>query len=259
MKIAGEYTFDAPQDRVWEALQDPNVLASIIPGAEGLEEIGENEYRGALKIKVGPVQGKYDGKITLSNIVPPDSYDIAVDGRGNAGFVNGGGGLQLEPQDDKTHMRYEGEARVGGRIASVGQRLLDSSAKAIIKQSLNALNEMLVAQETGGAALQGDVPAGSAPDDEARDDSGHGTLMGDVPAFAPSKPEVARMQGDRPAAASRPKTAASPAVEGPSQIEFAVAVGREVLADQIPEEYRPFAAGAAGGMLVLLLYLLLRR
>ncbi|MEM7349030.1 MAG: SRPBCC domain-containing protein, partial [Chloroflexota bacterium] len=74
MKVAGEYTFDAPQDVVWEALQDPEVLAAVMPGCEKLELVGEDEYEGILKIKVGPVNGKFSGKVKLEDITPPNGY-----------------------------------------------------------------------------------------------------------------------------------------------------------------------------------------
>jgi len=157
MKLAGEYVFDAPQDVVWEALQDPEVLAAVMPGCEKLDLIGEDEYEGILKIKVGPVQGKFKGVVKLEDIVEPDSYSMKIDGKGAPGFVRGDGGVKLTGQGETTLMEYSGEAQVGGRIASVGQRLLDSSAKAIVKQSLEALNTLMQAR----------MAAANAPEEEA--------------------------------------------------------------------------------------------
>ena len=157
MKIAGEYIFDAPKQMVWDALRDPDVLGQIMPGGNGIEEVGENEYEGNLIIKVGPVNGKFKGKIKLLNIMAPDSYDIEVDGKGGPGFVRATGHLKLIENGAKTNIEYDGDAKVGGRIASVGQRLLDTSAKAIVRQSLDLLNEYLkvkmaaqAVSETGG-------------------------------------------------------------------------------------------------------------
>ncbi len=146
MNLAGDYLFEGPQDIVWEAIQDPNVLGSIMPGGEGVEEVGENEYAAKLKIKVGPVQGKFKGNIKLANIDAPHSYDIEVDGKGAPGFVKASGSLNLIGEGEQTLMTYTGQARVGGKIASVGQRLLDASTKAIINQSLEALNEYIKVQ-----------------------------------------------------------------------------------------------------------------
>ncbi len=166
MKVAGEYTFDAPQELVWEALQDPQVLASIMPGCEKLELVGDNQYEGALKIKVGPVQGDFQGKVKLEDINPPQSYSMSVNGKGAPGFVNGQGGLKLTAQGDQTLMEYEGDAQVGGRIASVGQRLLDSSARSIIKQSLEGLNAVMkarVAAQESGSGETGEAVAAPLP------------------------------------------------------------------------------------------------
>ncbi len=153
MKVSGEYLFDGPQQLVWETLLDPEVLASVLPGCEKLDLVGENEYEGALKIKVGPVQGQFMGKVKLEDIRPPNAYTMQVDGRGAPGFVKATGHLALEAAGAQTKVTYEGDAQVGGRLASVGQRLMESSAKAIIKQSLDGLNVSV--KERGAAADAG--------------------------------------------------------------------------------------------------------
>ncbi len=153
MKLAGEYLFNAPRETVWQSLLDPEVLASILPGCEKLELIGEDEYAGILKIKVGPVQGDFKGKVKLADIQAPDSYTMQVDGRGAPGFVKASASVRLEDRGEKTNMSYDSDAQVGGRIAGVGQRLLDSSAKAIIKQSLEGLDGVVSA--TAAARDQG--------------------------------------------------------------------------------------------------------
>lgn len=147
MDVAGEYTFDAPQNLVWEALHNPQVLGSVMPGGQGFDEVGDYEYKGALKIKVGPVQGVFSAEIKLSDVLAPESYSIAVEGKGGPGFVSAMGSMKLAALgDNQTHMEYAGEARVGGKIASVGQRLIDSTARSIIAHSLEGLNEYLKVQ-----------------------------------------------------------------------------------------------------------------
>ncbi|RMG91926.1 MAG: carbon monoxide dehydrogenase [Chloroflexi bacterium] len=146
MKIEGTHTFNAPRNVVWPMLLDPQVLANVMPGCEKLEKVGENDYTGVLKIRVGPVQGTFNGKVTLNNLTPPESYEMVVDGKGPAGFVKGNGRLRLEENGDTTTMHYEGDVQVGGRIASVGQRLLDTSARAIIRQSLEGLDQQVNAR-----------------------------------------------------------------------------------------------------------------
>src|SRR5690349_14482586 len=134
MEVAGDYTFDAPQELVWKSLLDPNVLGSVMPGGKGFEQTGEDEFSGILEVKVGPVQGTFQGKIKLSDIKAPESYQIEVDGKGSTGFVKATGKMRLEPRGQQTFMEYSGQAQVGGRIASVGQRLIDSAARSIIRQ-----------------------------------------------------------------------------------------------------------------------------
>lgn len=166
MKVSGEYLFDGPKQLVWDTLLDPEVLAGVLPGCEKLELVGENEYEGALKIKVGPVQGQFMGKVKLEDIQAPDAYTMQVDGRGAPGFVKATGHLGLEAAETGTRVSYQGDAQVGGRLASVGQRLMESSAKAIIKQSLDGLNSAVQARgaatgDGAGAAVPVEVKAPS--------------------------------------------------------------------------------------------------
>jgi carbon monoxide dehydrogenase subunit G len=135
----------------------------VLPGCEKLELIGEDEYEGALEIKIGPVQGEFVGKVKLEDIAKPDSYTMKIDGRGAPGFVKASGHLTLTPAGDHTEVTYSGEAQVGGRLASVGQRLVESSAKAIIKQSLDGLNAAVqsrtAAKTTNGTEEPAPTPA----------------------------------------------------------------------------------------------------
>lgn len=147
MKVEGSHTFDAPRDIVWPTLLDPAVLAKIMPGCEKLEQTGDNEFEGIIKIKVGPVQGTFNGKVILANIDAPNSYDMQVSGKGPAGFVNGVGKLWLESENGHTVLHYQGDADVGGKIASVGQRLMDTSARAVIRQSLEGLSHQITARQ----------------------------------------------------------------------------------------------------------------
>lgn len=162
MKVAGEHRFESPREEVWKALLDPTVLAATMPGCEKLELTGENTYEGALDIKVGPVQGKFQGKVQLEDLRELEGYTMKVDGRGAPGFVNATAEIRLSDDGDATRMEYEGDAQVGGRIASVGQRLLDSSARSIIRQSLEGLDATLKARSAAASAPEG-APAPAAP------------------------------------------------------------------------------------------------
>ena len=163
MKVEGTYTFSAPRDLVWQMLQDPQVLTSVLPGCEKLNKTGDNEYQGALMIRIGPVQGKFNGTVTMSDINRPESYNLTVDGKGAPGFVKGAGALHLAAENGKTLLTYEGDAQVGGRIASVGQRLLDTSARAIIRQSLEGLDQQINARQQAGDAPDTPPPPPPAP------------------------------------------------------------------------------------------------
>ena len=144
MHISGDYTFEAPQDIVWEALQDPLVLGAVVHTCWGVEKIAEYQYTGILQFKIGSMQGTFKGKINLANVVAPTSYDIQVSGNGLLGVANVKGSLRIETvEENKTKMHYQGEAQFGGRIASVGSRLLESAVNAMLNQSLVALNKYL--------------------------------------------------------------------------------------------------------------------
>ncbi len=155
MKIEGQHTFNAPRELVWKTVLDPEVLAAVLPGCEDFQEVGENEFTGTLKIKVGPVQGKFKGKVLLSDLEEPSSYNMRIQGKGAPGFVDGKGQLRLEDEGSSTILHYAVDAKVGGRIASVGQRLLDSSSKVITRQALEGLEQQVNAQ---AAAAAGDEP-----------------------------------------------------------------------------------------------------
>lgn len=149
-----------PRSIVWEAILDPEVLSRTLPGCEDMAPVGDNQFRGKLKMKVGPVQGLFEGGVELLDLDPPNGYNLKMDGKGAPGFVNGTGSLRLEDADDGgTLLHYDIDARVGGRIAAVGQRLLDSSAKVLTRQGLQGLEAQLEARAASAAATE--APAAS--------------------------------------------------------------------------------------------------
>jgi len=163
VKIHGEHRFNAPREEVWKALLDPEVLGRTVPGSEGLEQTGDNEFAGKLKMKIGPVQGLFEGKVRLSDLDPPSGYTMTIEGRGTPGFINGTGVIRLRDDDAGTLLDYEVDVQVGGRIASVGQRLIESSAKVITRQSLESLEAQITARQAAGAASGGDAAASAEP------------------------------------------------------------------------------------------------
>ena len=156
MKLEGEYVFDGPRAEVWSIVRDPEILATALPGTQKLEKIDENNDAGQMFIRIGPVSGVFDGKLAVTDEVAPESYTLSVDGRGAPGFGNGVGHVQLLDQEDgRTLMKYEGELQVGGRIASVGQRLIDTASRSMISQGLESLNNALKARlETSESGIE---------------------------------------------------------------------------------------------------------
>src|ERR1043165_5910 len=167
MKLEGDYVFEASVAEVWSALFDPVILAAVMPGCEKLELV-DGQYVGDSKVKVGPIQGKFTGKVDLQDKVEPESYTMIVDGRGAPGFVKATAHVKLAPEGDATRVRYDADAQIGGKIASVGQRLLDASARAIVAQSLEGLHtnvKLRAAAHREAAAKRGG--AGESPKAEA--------------------------------------------------------------------------------------------
>jgi hypothetical protein len=182
MRIQGERRLAHPRQAVWEALMDPEVLARTLPGCERLERLDDETFEGRLRVNVGPVRGDFRGRLVMSGRVPPESYRMQLDGRGPNGFMTGEGTVRLEEQDEEdggTILSYDLEAQVGGRIAGLGQRLLESTGKAVAQQGLEGLERQLAALH-GGEAVQGDEPIGKGE-----------KLPGVAPSEPPSQVEFA--------------------------------------------------------------------
>ena len=162
MHIEGSYTFHAPREAVWDAIMDPEVMGKALPGGEKLERISETDYVGVMDVRVGPVQGKFQGKIELLEANRPESCTMKVDGRGTPGFLSGTGSWSLAADGTGTVMTYSGEVEVGGKIANVGQRLLDSSAKSITRQGLESLDAQIQARLAPVAPLESHAEAAEA-------------------------------------------------------------------------------------------------
>jgi carbon monoxide dehydrogenase subunit G len=144
MKIEGDHTFNGPRQEVWEMIRDPEVLASALPGTQKLNKLSETDYEGMMNVRIGPVSGSFSGKLVVSDEVPPESCTLTVDGKGAPGFLKGVGRVKFIEQDPHTtHMIYEGEVTIGGTLASVGQRMIDSVAKSMIRQGFESMDKAL--------------------------------------------------------------------------------------------------------------------
>jgi len=135
MTMTGEYQLGAPRDVVWAKLNDPEVLKSCIPGCEDLEKLSDTEFRATAKMKVGPVSARFKGKVNLTDLDPPNGYKIAGEGEGGvAGFAKGGATVTLADSNGGTLLTYSVEAQIGGKLAQLGQRLINGSAKKMADQ-----------------------------------------------------------------------------------------------------------------------------
>ena len=144
MDMQGARQLAITQQQAWDALNDPAVLKACIPGCDKVELSGDNQYAIGMALKIGPVSAKFSGKITLSDINPPTSYKINFEGQGGpAGFGKGDSAVTLTPNSDGCELAYTVHASVGGKIAQLGQRLIDGAAKAMAEDFFKRFdNEM---------------------------------------------------------------------------------------------------------------------
>ncbi|MDZ7713249.1 MAG: carbon monoxide dehydrogenase subunit G [Rhodovibrio sp.] len=181
MELTGEHTIQADRQKVWESLNDPEILKQCIPGCEEIEQSGENEFSAKVKAKVGPVNSRFSGKVTLSNLNPPESYTISGEGSGGAaGFAKGGADVKLEEIDaSQTKLSYKVDAQVGGKLAQLGQRLIQSTANKYAKQFFDKFEQVVgegAAADQAAAAGEQSTPAGGRADtapDKAESDAAH--------------------------------------------------------------------------------------
>lgn len=141
MKVAGSYPLPVARERAYELLQDPEILARCMPGTERLARTGPDEYEMKMKMVISAVQGLFAGKIRIAGQKPPEQFRLIVEGSGKVGFMRGDGLLTLVSANSGTEVHYEGEVHVGGVIAGVGQRLLDTTAKIVIRKFFEKLVE----------------------------------------------------------------------------------------------------------------------
>lgn len=139
MKIAGTAVLPFPPERAYDLLQDPALLAKAIPGCEALEKTGDNEYSLKMKMVLASLSGAFDGKVRLTEPDRPNSFRMVVEGSGKIGFMKGDGILRLAARDAGTEVAYEGEAQIGGTMAAVGNRMIDMTARMLIKRFFDKL------------------------------------------------------------------------------------------------------------------------
>jgi uncharacterized protein len=153
VNLSGTFTFNGPRTAVWDLLMDPAVLAKALPGAKTLTQTAPDRYEGAMKVSVGPVTAaEFAINVTLTDKVQPERFKMQIEGKGAAGFTKGTASIDLQEQPGGgTVMNYDSDVQVGGRVAAVGQRLLESVGKMMMKQALDALNKELAARLQAGS------------------------------------------------------------------------------------------------------------
>lgn len=141
MKVTHTVTLNAPVDKVWKVLLDPNEIAGCIPGCEGLTPVGNDQYEAVMRVGVGAVRGTFRSKVSLKDITPTTSYRMSVEGQGNAGLVNGEGLISLAPEGAGTLITIDGDANIAGTIAAVGQRMLTGAARMMMNQFFGCIGK----------------------------------------------------------------------------------------------------------------------
>ena len=166
MKMNGEFRVPTDRETVWRALNDPEVLKECLPGCQEIEKTSDTEMTATLALKVGPVKATFAGGVTLSDLDPPNGYTLSGQGQGGtAGFASGEAKVRLVEEGGETVVHYDVDAKVGGKLAQIGSRLIDSTAKKLAKQFFDSLAEKLGGGDE--AAEPEPEPAPPAPEPDA--------------------------------------------------------------------------------------------
>ncbi len=191
MKMKGEFRVPTDRETVWRALNDTEILKECLPGCQEIEKTSDTEMAATLVIKVGPVKATFKGGVTLSDLDPPNGYTISGQGQGGtAGFASGEARVRLVEEEGATVVQYDVDAKVGGKLAQIGSRLIDSTAKKLAKQFFDKLAEKLGGGEDAEAedeAVPEPEAAAAAPAEPAP-----------APDPAPAPPEPAESPADAP-------------------------------------------------------------
>lgn len=171
MDLTGEFRIEAPRERVWAALNDPAILRASIAGCEELNKVSDNEFNAKVTAKVGPVKASFGGKVTLSDLDPPNGYTISGEGAGGtAGFAKGGAKVRLEPLDGgkATLLHYTVAAQIGGKLAQIGSRLIEGTAKKMADDFFTAFAQQVAGAATAETVSPAPAPASTAPSEPSK-------------------------------------------------------------------------------------------
>jgi uncharacterized protein len=164
MDMTGEYRIAATREKVWAALNDPDVLRASIPGCQSLDKVSDNEFAARVVAKVGPVKSTFNGHVTLTNINAPESYTISGEGKGGAaGFAKGGADVILREDSGETVLNYTAKADVGGKLAQLGSRLIDGTAKKMADEFFANFQQQVTGPAPAPEAAPPEAAAAPAP------------------------------------------------------------------------------------------------
>ena len=147
MKLSGRYKLSVKKNVVWEALNDPNILKQCIPGCESFDKENENTFKAIATNQIGPMNASFSGTVNLSNIKPNESYTLSGEGNSSVGFVNGSADVRLFEENNNTTLSYEVNVNVGGKIAQIGSRLIDMTAKKMADIFFKNFSESIVTDD----------------------------------------------------------------------------------------------------------------
>lgn len=144
MEMSGEQRVPLAQEEVWKSLNDPDVLKACIPGCESVDKVSDTEFKASVNTRIGPVRSRFKGRVTLSDLDPPNSYKLSFQGDGTAGFIKGEADVKLTPEGEQnTAIGYTSKATVGGKLAQVGSRLIDGAARKMANDFFSNLTREL--------------------------------------------------------------------------------------------------------------------
>jgi carbon monoxide dehydrogenase subunit G len=250
MELKGEYRIPAPREQVWAMLNDPTVLRECIPGCETLEGSPADGFSARVTTKIGPVKATFNGAVTLTNVNPPESYTISGEGKGGvAGFAKGGADVHLASDGADTVLTYVANAQVGGKLAQLGSRLVDSTAKKLADQFFACFAERAGAPAGAAAAEPVILPGQPIPPAA----TGVPIVEGQAAAPETVPPIGVQAPPGPPRVDVEPlhHGTASAAVPPPTAASAAPGAGVQHLAHEVEEEVeREAAAGFLGGPIV---------
>jgi carbon monoxide dehydrogenase subunit G len=165
MQMTGDVVIPATREKVWAALNDPEILRQAIPGCETIEKQSDTELAAKVAVKIGPVKASFGGSVTLSDLDPPNGYRISGQGQGGAaGFAKGGATVKLEEVEGGTRLSYEADAQIGGKLAQIGSRLVDGAAKSLAAEFFTNFSTLVAGKPALIEGADSDEPTGEIED-----------------------------------------------------------------------------------------------